>query len=235
MELTLSIREVVPATPRTRILRLDVAGHAFPYAAGQGVLVGRPGQPVRRPYSLASAPHETDERGSLDLLVGVDEAGFAGAHLGELAPGLPLTVEGPMGSFVLPPRMAERHALFVAGGTGIAPLRALLVELLRREPSVVPDLLYSARGPGEFAFAAELRALADAGRIRLHQTVTRESVGPGWAGGVGRIHRDRLASVLRDRATLCFVCGPDALVQDVPRHLQALGVLPHRICVEEWT
>jgi ferredoxin-NADP reductase len=234
MELTLPIREVAPATPRARLLRLDLEGRSFPYSAGQGVLVGRPGQPVRRPYSLASAPHETDEGGSIDLLVGVDDAGRAGVHLGDLAPGLPLAVEGPMGSLVLPDRMNERHALFVAGGTGIAPLRALLLELLRREPSVVPDLLYSARSADEFAFGAELDTLATAGRIRLHQTITRERVDLGGAGGVGRIGRDRLASVVRERETLCFVCGPHGLVQDVPRQLQELGVLAHRIRVEEW-
>jgi ferredoxin-NADP reductase len=234
MELTLPIREVAPATPRARLLRLDLEGRSFPYAAGQGVLIGRPGQPVRRPYSLASAPHETEEQSSLDLLVAVDDAGLAGAHLGALAPGLPLVVEGPMGSFVLPERVAERHALFVAGGTGIAPLRPLLLELLRREPSVVPDLIYSARSADEFAFGAELERLSGAGHIRLHQTVTRQGPGRGWAGGVGRIDRDRLASVVRERETLCFVCGPHALVQDVPRQLQELGVLAHRIRVEEW-
>jgi ferredoxin-NADP reductase len=136
---------------------------------------------------------------------------------------------------VLPQSVHEPHLLLVAGGTGIAPLRALLMDALRRNASLVPDLLYSARGQDDFAFGEELQALARAGRIGLHQTITRGGTDPEWPGTVGRIDRARLSRVLRDTATLCFVCGPHALVQEVPRALEELGVHPHRIRVEEWS
>src|SRR5439155_1416552 len=123
--LTLPIREVLRATPRARILRLDLDGHVFDYAPGQAVLVASAGQPKRYPYSIAAAPEDARKDGCIELLVGVDEQGTPAARL-TLEVGAPVDVEGPLGSFTFPPDPEERRFAFIAGGTGIAPLRAML-------------------------------------------------------------------------------------------------------------
>jgi len=94
-------------------------------------------------------------------------------------------------------------------------------------------LLYSARTPDEFAFQDELRDLARRGLIELRQTVTRGGANE-WEGGRGRIGRAELQPLVHDPATLCFVCGPAALVDDTNRLLQELGVPRGRIKLEEW-
>src|SRR5512134_3454083 len=99
---TLRVLDVAPATPRSRIVQLGLAGAPLEYRAGQAVLVGRVGQPVRKPYSLALAPHEAHGSGRLELLVGLDAEGSPGSHLDELARGMDLDVTGPVGSFVFP-------------------------------------------------------------------------------------------------------------------------------------
>ena len=58
---TFLVREAVPATPRAHILRLDLQGQSFPYRAGQAAYLQPQGADKRRPYSMASAPEETDE------------------------------------------------------------------------------------------------------------------------------------------------------------------------------
>jgi ferredoxin-NADP reductase len=228
--LTLPIREIMPATPRARIVRFDLGGVAFPYRAGQAVMVG--GQDRRRPYSLASSPEESEEGGNLELLVGVDDAGEAGSHL-NLRPGALADVEGPIGRFVFPESPPERRFLFIAGGTGIAPLRAMLRHALR-VPHEAIGLLYSARTLGEFAYERELRALADTGQIELKQTVTRETAPGDWTGTHGRIGRADLTPLVHHRATLCFICGPGPLVEDMLATLGELGVARERIKIEEW-
>jgi ferredoxin-NADP reductase len=40
--------------------------------------------------------------------------------------------------------------------------------------------------------------------------------------------------MLHSRDTLCFVCGPRSMVDDVPRLLQQLGVRRERVKIEEW-
>jgi ferredoxin-NADP reductase len=231
--LTFRVLDVAHATPRSLIVRLDLGGETLQYRAGQAVLVGRVGWVERRPYSLTLAPHEARESGRLEMLVGLDESGSPGDHLAGLAPDSVLAVEGPVGTFVFPEAPAERHFLFVAGGTGIAPLRAMLHEALARGEGWWVSVVYSARTPDEFAYGDELRALARAHRIQLWQTVTREPA-EAWTGRRGRIALDHLEELVQDVETLCFVCGPHALLQDVPRLLQQVGIAPDRIRTEDW-
>jgi len=229
--LTLPLREVIVSTPRARIARLDLDDHRFEYAPGQAVSIANHGHDRRRPYSIASAPEDAQREGYFELLIGVDADGSAGPHLA-LDPGTLVDVEGPLGSFTFPPDPEERRFIFIAGGTGIAPLRAML-----RHALVVPHrnigLFYSARTPDEFAFERELRELADAGEIELRQTVTR-ATDSDWSGPRGRLDRQALAELVHDPATLCFVCGPPALVDEMPKILAELGIPRARVKIEEW-
>jgi ferredoxin-NADP reductase len=231
--LTLPICDVLPATPRSRVVRLDLDGQPFEYAAGQAVRIGRHGTDEGRPYSIAAAPEDTRRDRRLELLVGVDAEGSAGSHL-SLAMGTLVDVDGPLGTFTFPFQAEERRFLFIAGGTGIAPLRAMLRHALAvSDGDVGLGLFYSARTPEEFAYEAEFRALARGGRIELRQTVTRAG-DVDWTGARGRIDRATLSELLHDPATLCFVCGPPALVEEMPRILEELGVSRERIRIEEW-
>lgn len=231
MVLTLPIRNVLPATPRARIVQISLDGERFPFAPGQALLLGTHGQDRRKPYSIASAPEDAQRDGWLELLVGVDGQGRPGPHL-TLHPGSRVDVEGPIGRFTFPAQPEEDRFVFVAGGTGIAPLRSMLRHALT-VPHRQIGLLYSARTSGEFAYEPELRSLARQGRIELKQTITREPESD-WTGLRGRIGRADLAPLIHDRATMCFVCGPPALVQDIPKQLEELGVPRHLIRVEEF-
>jgi NAD(P)H-flavin reductase len=231
--LTLPIRDVIRATPRARIVKLALDGQSFDFAAGQAVLVGMAGGEKRRPYSIASSPEDGRESNTLELLVGVDDDGTAGPHL-PLEPGAPIEVEGPLGTFTFPECPPERRFVFVAGGTGIAPLRAMIRHVLFGPlPPQQVGLLYSARTPDEFAYEAEFRDLASRGLIELRQTVTR-ATDADWPGPRGRIDRSALADLVHDPQTLCFVCGPVAMVDDIPKLLTELGVQREKIRIEEW-
>jgi len=229
--LTLPIREVLPATPRARIARIDLDGHAFDYAPGQAVSIATHGQEKRRPYSIAAAPEDARRHGWLELLIGVNAEGTAGSHL-TLEPGIQVDVEGPLGSFTFPPTPDERRFIFIAGGTGIAPLRAMMQRALHL-PHRNIGLFYSARTPDEFAYESELRGLAQSGEIELRQTVTR-AADTEWTGPRGRLNRSALEELVHDPATLCFVCGPPALVDEMPKILTGLGIPRERIKMEEW-
>src|SRR6266545_231473 len=117
MLLTLPIRAVLPATPRAPIVRIDLDGHMFDYAAGQAVTVGTHGGDTRKPYSIAGAPEDARRDGYLELLVGVDAEGSPGAHL-TLDGGSKVDLEGPVGAFIFPANPPERCFIFIAGGTG---------------------------------------------------------------------------------------------------------------------
>ena len=98
-------------------------------------MVGLHGSPLRKPYSIASAPWEVAKTGVLQLLAQVDDSGALDPHLELAAPGTLIDLDGPFGAFGLPAAPSDKPLLFVAGGTGIAPLRSMLMERLSR-PSV---------------------------------------------------------------------------------------------------
>lgn len=250
--ITVPLISVEPVTPRSRLVTLDLDGHVFDFRPGQAVVVGMAGEPPRRPYSIASSPERVAETQTLELLIALEADGTLGPHLPETTPGTLIEVEGPLGTFFFPDDLPRQRLLFVAGGTGIAPLRAMIDHLFRHRSSlpagvsaVVPakaealaeagiSLLYSARNAEEFAFIDELRDNEQRGRLELHQTVTRDDSAT-WAGSRGRIGRSHFEQVVHDPAnTLCFVCGPRAMVNESVSTLAALGVPTEAIRTEEW-
>jgi NAD(P)H-flavin reductase len=229
--LTVPLREVESAAARLRLLTIDISGQTFEYLAGQAVEVGPHGAAERRPYSIACSPERAAETGALQLLIAMEGGS---EDLGWAARGALVDVEGPIGRFTFPPSLDQPRLLFVAGGTGIAPVRAMLDHALRRHPSRKVSLLYSTRRSDEFAFADELGKYAQQGRIELHQTVTRDE-STAWGGRRGRIGRGHFEAVLHEpAATLCFVCGPPSLVSDSAATLQEFGVPAGSIRTEHW-
>jgi ferredoxin-NADP reductase len=109
----------------------------------------------------------------------------------------------------------------------------MLRHLIATNVRVPMSVLYSARTPAELAYRAELERLARRGLIKLALTVTGEPDGV-WTGARGRIDLDQLAAVLPRPDALSFVCGPPALVEDVPPLLRHLGQPSAQIRIEEW-
>jgi ferredoxin-NADP reductase len=231
MLLTLRVRAVVPATPRAVAVRLDLEARAFHYTAGQAVFVGPHGAPERRPYSLASAPEDARRDRALELLIGTG-VGASGDVPFVPAAGALVGVDGPVGSFVFPKRPDERRFLFIAGGTGIAPLRAMVRHALAAMPGCDIALLYTARTPDDFAYADEFAAVAREGRIQFLRTITR-STAAHWDHHRGRVNRAMIEPLVHGRETLCFVSGPQPLVDESRRLLLELGVERGRIRTEE--
>jgi len=230
---TFRISSVRRATTTTRMVRVDLEGAPFSYVAGQAAILGLPGQSSTVPYSIASAPEETAQHGWLEFLIKIEASGHWGHRFDRLARGMRVTLGGPLGIFTFPAAPPERRFLFIAGGTGIAPVRSMLAHI---DLAHVPGrcrLLYSARTPHDFPYLAELRGRVAEERFELTLTATRE-VGGRWRGERGRIDGTRLAELVDHPETLCFVCGPAAMMHDVPLMLMGLGVAKPRIFVEEW-
>jgi NAD(P)H-flavin reductase len=227
------IREAIPATPRAHILRLDLQGQSFPYRAGQAAYLQPEGADKRRPYSIASAPEETAQNGLIEFLVQTVGDGSSGLTPELIRPGTPVALEGPVGSFTVPLHPHERRFVFIAGGTGIAPLRSMLWHTLLAERDGHVSLIYSVRSPEEFAYMQEFQRLEDDGRIDFRHTVTRTAA-EGWPGRQGRIDATCLDGLIEPGATLCFVCGPPSLIGEIRPQLMELGVRGDQIRIEDW-
>jgi len=106
-----------------------VEPYLMEFLAGQYVSIDVGGG-ERRSYSIASAPSMNH---AIELCVDIIPGGKGSSYLKNLKPGDEVSFLGPLGRFVL--RQAqdkEQKLLFVATGSGIAPLRSMILDLLER-------------------------------------------------------------------------------------------------------
>ena len=218
------------ATPTARAIRIALDGAAFRYRAGQAASLATAAGDLPTPYSIASAPAETARDGALEFLVKVDGSNRFGAIVERLLPGTALQVVGPAGNFTLPDP-APAALLFVAGGTGIAPVRSMIRECIETGQESRLALVYSARTPAEFAYLPELRELAEAGRLAL--TLTLTGAAEEWRHARGRTGPAHLSDLVTPD-TLTYICGPPAMVADLPAALVSLGLPRTQIRTEDW-
>src|SRR5215216_2087377 len=147
------------ATPRTKSLFLDVPGWEG-HKAGQHVdvrLTAEDGYQAQRSYSIASAPEEE----SIELVVERLDDGEVSPYLtDELRTGDKLELRGPIGGWFTW-GVSEGGPLFlVAGGSGIAPLAAMIRHRAAAGSEAPCCLLYSSRSREDTIFAGELDHLA---------------------------------------------------------------------------
>jgi ferredoxin-NADP reductase len=225
--------ETHPATPRVKNLFLDVPGWEG-HKAGQHVdirLTAEDGYQAQRSYSIASAPEDN----RVELVVERLDDGEVSPYLtDELRPGDKLELRGPIGGWFAWEAKDGGPLFLVAGGSGIAPLMAMIRHRAAAGSDASCHLLYSSRSREETIFADELDQLAASdGSLQVSHTLTR-SQPPGWTGYARRIDRVMLAEVAPGENPLAFVCGPTPLVESVATELVGLGHDVRRIKTERF-
>ncbi|MBX5444137.1 ferredoxin reductase [Sphaerobacter sp.] len=230
-----TVRDIVPETARVVSLVLDVPdwqGHR----AGQHIdvrLTAEDGYQAQRSYSIASAPEEPWITITVERL----EDGEVSPYLAdELRPGDFLELRGPIGGWFTWETREGGPLLLVAGGSGIAPLMAMLRHRAAWRSPVPVRLLYSSRSAQDIIYREELERLAanDPDLAVIH-TLTRAQP-KGWTGYRRRIDREMLNEIAwapeeRPRA---FVCGPTPLVEAVATLLVDLGYDPASVKTERF-
>ena len=174
------------------------------------------GSRVTRSYSLTGPPRAD---GLIAITVKGIEGGKLSQHLcREARIGDVLELGAAFGDMTLPERLDGRW-LFLAAGSGVTPLMAMVRTLAAQAMPVPLDLVYWARNRGELCFAAELRALAAThANFKVHFALTREA-GLIEGESSGRIDRELIDSLLADAGERhIFACGPGGFV-DIARAL----------------
>jgi ferredoxin-NADP reductase len=229
-------------SPSVRSLLFRTAdGSTVGHLAGQYLDLLVPtarGLPFRRSYSIASPP-DPAQPDRFEIAVTRVEGGPTSEALHTLAPGQRVEMEGPRGTFVRASEHRAHPGLFIATGTGLAPLRAMLAQEIGAETesadlgppaSVAPArplvLLFGCRSPADLLWADELRAWQrSCTRFRLHVTLSRAP--PEWTGLVGYVQRHAHAIARSLPGAHAYVCGLSAMVGDVVALLERDGGLPH--------
>ncbi len=203
----------------------------FDYNPGQFVMayVPREGKNVRKPYSIASPP---DWPGKIELCIKKVEGGYVSTYFFGLEPGYVMPLEGPLGVFKLKTPLPP-HLLFVATGTGIAPLRAMIHPLLNKGHAGKITLILGVRYENEILFDAEFQELARKyPNFEYIPTVSRPQT---WKGATGYVQDQLLKRYPSPEGRQIYACGLVPMINSLLETLTKNGYPREAIHFEKWT
>ena len=206
-------------------LRLP-ANEEFHFVAGQYLDVMLP-QNRRRSFSIASCPGR-DELIELHI-----RRVASGEFTQQLFDGMKektlLRIEGPLGQFWFR-RESPRPAMLIGGGTGYAPLRSMLRDLLQVGDRRPLHLYWGAQTRQDLYEDEQVRALcAQYPNLRYTPVLSDPQAADRWTGRRGLVH----AAVLEDHPQLeqldVYASGPPAMVETVRHEFTARGLPPQQL------
>jgi NAD(P)H-flavin reductase len=198
-----------------------IDGHSVTFVPGQ-VAVLRVGHEPPAYFAFASAPEDSELEILVKRTIGASVALFDMKE-GDQVELIELAGQG----FDLDP-LRRRDLVFVAMGTGVAPLRSVLRHVLKRKDEFGKlVVLYGARTPDDFCYRDETDGWEDAG-VELRQVISR----PGdhdWSGPTGYV-QSLLDHVLPDlKSPVALVCGSREMIAQTRDRLQQMGFPPDEI------
>ena len=237
-----TVERVTVETYRAKTYTLRLS-EPRPFRAGQHYdvrLTAPDGYQAQRSYSVASAP---DDFRLIDLTVELIPDGEVSPYFHEVVePGDVLEVRGPIGGpFTWTPDLAG-PLLLLAGGSGIVPLKSILMHRNLAAPDTSALLLYSTRGPEDIIYRKFLDSVGRPGiGVSVICTLTRRQP-PGWIGYDRRVDADMLRECIdelavmhgHDATPLSYACGPTGFVEAAADALLSVGVAESAIRTERF-
>jgi NAD(P)H-flavin reductase len=194
-------------------------------------LLDNNGQSVdKRPYSIASSPLSKH----LELCIKILPEGRFTQKLDTLKKGTTIGVEGAWGNFHY---HEETNAVFLAGGTGVAPFLSVLRYLNEKKINGNFALFYSVRAREFILYRKELEQLSKNPNFKIVITLTREEP-KAWKGECGRITTAMLKKHVPQLAALgsvyFYICGPMEMAMSIHESITSSGVKKEKVFFEGW-
>jgi NAD(P)H-flavin reductase/ferredoxin len=220
-----------PMTADIVRLRVQLDG-PLDYQPGQFAELGLASLPtITRSYSFATPPQSN---GQLTFFVRKVPGGAFSTRVvdGDVV-GEAITVEGPSGAFVLRP--GQLPLILVAGGSGLAPVLAILAAAVDAGDTRPATLLFGARTQADLYAQAEIDAIAKAwrGPFTFVPVLSDAAADATWAGARGLV-TDHLAAHVVAGAH-AYLCGPPGMVDAAATALRARGVAARDIHADRFT
>lgn len=200
-----SLKKFTPEIMRLR-LKLPKAAR-LQFLAGQYIdIIQADGK--RRAFSIASAPSETD---FIELHIKhVSGGGFTGQVFETMKPKDILRFEGPLGTFFIR-RSSNRPLILMGGGTGFAPLKSMIEELIEAADPRPVQLFWGVRTESDL-YARELIQTWIDRHIDLRFVPVLAEPPPGWGGECGRVHEAVVRKITDLGQHDVYMSGPPAMV-----------------------
>jgi len=196
------------------------------YKAGQFIMLNIPYKDtfVRRAYSIASMNH-------VEICLNYIPLGKASHYLFSLKGGEQIAIDGPYGIFKL--RQSTNDKLFICTGTGVAPLRAMIQELVKNSAKESMTLIFGERTEHELLYRREFESLQKKHpRFTYVPTLSREN--GKWKGESGYVQTIVQKYIKQPEKTDAYICGMKEMVDDTKKVLLQLGMPKEHILTEKF-
>ena len=201
-------------------------------------------EPTVRAYSMANYP---EEQGVVKFNIRIASpppgsngipAGKMSSYVFNLKPGDKMNVYGPFGEFFA--KETEAEMIFIGGGAGMAPMRSLIFDQLKRLNSTrKTSFWYGARSMREAFYGEDYDSLAaENDNFEWHLALSDPQPEDNWDGLTGFIHNVLFENYLKDHDAPedCefYMCGPPMMNAAVVQMLQDLGVEEENILLDDF-
>jgi sulfhydrogenase subunit gamma (sulfur reductase) len=198
-----------------------IENHGVLFAPGQVAVLSVAGEAPAY-FAFASAPEDKE----LEVLV--KQKIGASTLIFDMQPGERIELLEVTGQGFSLDEQKGKDLVFVAMGTGVAPLRSALRHVLKRKAEFGQCVvLYGARTPDDFCFRDETEGWEEAG-VELRQVISRPD-GHDWSGPTGYV-QSLLDHVLPDlKSPVALICGSLEMMEQTRDRLQQMGFAPDDI------
>ncbi len=221
----------------TRLVRLALREpEAMEFRPGQYIQLETPAygmtpEPVYRAYSVASPQYEP---GSIDLIIRLVPNGICTTYVFEvLAEGDEVRLNGPYGDFYL--RDTDAEIVFVAGGSGIAPIRSILYQMAHEGSTRKATFFYGCNEVRDLYLVEQMKELEEKiPNFTYVPAVARPESADEWDGETGLV-TEVLDGHLEDGSSCeAYLCGAPAMIDATIEVLRRKGVPEERIFYDKF-
>lgn len=191
------------------------------FKAGQYIDLLIPGTDEWRSYSMANPP---SRNGAVEIMIKLMPGGVFSSYVEQqLKSGDRLTIQGPYGNFYL--RDTQREAIFIAGGSGMAPILSLLRDMAQRNHSRAVTYFYGARTRRDLFLLDELHGFEQQlPYFRFVPALSEPQADDAWSGETGLITEVVKRLVADGKNREAYMCGPTVMIDAAIVTLQRLGM-----------
>ncbi len=194
--------------------------HSMNFIAGQYVSLKVSDKGERRSYSIASSPGINH---GVELLLDISPQGVGSKYLESLQFGDTVTFLGPLGLFIVQEKIPERELFFIATGSGVAPFRSMLLDLLQEKQDKRKMTMYwGLRYEQDMFWESEFQELAESFPNFTFKIILSKPT-EAWKLSQGRV-TDLLTVLNKPAGAGYYLCGSGPMVKDVIQHLLESGV-----------